>query len=118
MIALSSCADPDRAARDRYGETQYLYAGAGCDIGGVKHVDVKQAKLFKGIHRTALVDSTGRFSASDVYFDSVAVRVPAVRSALHSATPDAPLKADVTGWRKDCGGLNVIFLVDTLQVLQ
>ena len=72
-VASSPPAEQDSAARHRYGGQAYLYAGEGCRIEGVRYVDIPQARLVEGVHRLALRDPTGRYSASDVYFDETAL---------------------------------------------
>jgi hypothetical protein len=119
-LGFSSCAsaEPDQQAQKRYGEAAYLYAGESCETRDAKYVTVRKARFLEGIHRLSLQDSTGKFLASDVYFDQAAVPNESDRSRLYSATIDKPVSVDVSGWLKDCGSMNVIFLVDRLQLLR
>ncbi len=118
-VSLTSCAaaEADQILQQRYGEAQYLYAGAGCETRGAEYVKVKRGELAEGIHRLALHDPAERYSAGDVYFDRLALPSEADQQALYSAEVDKPVLADVSGWRKDCGG-NVIFLIDKIRLLK
>jgi hypothetical protein len=77
---------------------------------------VQNGRIFEGIHRLELEDPHRRYSASDVFFDELAIRNLPDRGLLYNATIDHPLIADLSGWWGDCGGGNVVFLVDRMHL--